>query len=163
MLIRPVARPNFDAILRHEFMLNGPFPPYLPASIHDRAPDFRHISASTSRRNFAAVCQKAKIGVQLPINTTLARPKTALGPSILQQERDFQNAIQPESPVAALLKCVTPSQLYEFEALRFQTDMQVCKATSSPNHRSYHRSRPPAQAQCRRCAKYPQSSSQNRR
>lgn len=72
----------------------------------DTQPVFRDLSASQSRRNFQDVCQKAKIGVELPINTETARTRTALGPSILQQERDFRSAIQPDSPVSALLKYV---------------------------------------------------------
>lgn len=74
----------------------------------DTAPSFRSISTNQSRRNFAAVCQKAKVGVEVPVLPAQdpTRARTALGPSIMQQERDFRNAIQPDSPVSALLQYV---------------------------------------------------------
>lgn len=96
-------RPNLDTILSHRWFLEGPFPAYIPASANDFAPDYRHISSSQSRRNFAALCHKSKIGVAQSINVEPARSRSALGPSIMQQERDFKNAVQPDSPISALL------------------------------------------------------------
>jgi len=74
----------------------------------DGTPIFPPISVNQSRRNFNAVCHNAKIGVELPVPAAAdtGRVRTALGPSIMQQERDFRNAIQPDSPVSALLQYV---------------------------------------------------------
>ena len=58
-----------------------------------------------------AVCQRAELGVKLPIITDHNKPRPPLGPSIMQQERDFKNAVQPDSPISALLKCVLKLQL----------------------------------------------------
>ncbi|ODN75912.1 hypothetical protein L202_05897 [Cryptococcus amylolentus CBS 6039] len=99
----PDKRPTLDAILSHRWFLDGAFPAYIPASANDFAPDFRHVSSSQSRRNFAALCHKSKIGIAQSINVEPPRPRTALGPSIMQQERDFKNAVQPDSPISALL------------------------------------------------------------
>ncbi|KIR55150.1 PLK/PLK1 protein kinase [Cryptococcus gattii Ru294] len=99
----PDKRPNLGTILSHPWLLDGPFPAYIPASANDFAPDYRHISSSQSRRNFAALCHKSKIGVAQSINIEPARSRSALGPSIMQQERDFKNAVQPDSPISALL------------------------------------------------------------
>lgn len=99
------ARPDINTILKHRFLHDGPFPAYIPASAHDAAPDFRNVSASQSRRNFAEACKQAKVGETLPI--VVDKPlRTALGPSIVQQEKDFQNAVQPGSPISALLQHV---------------------------------------------------------
>ncbi|WWD22337.1 hypothetical protein CI109_106828 [Kwoniella shandongensis] len=99
----PDKRPTLEAILSHRWFLDGPFPASIPASANDFAPDFRNVSLSQSRRNFQNLCRRAKIGVDIPINTEPPRPRTALGPSIMQQERDFKNAVQPDSPISALL------------------------------------------------------------
>lgn len=74
----------------------------------DDAPIFAPMSDNQRRRNFNAVCKKAKIGVEVPVPAVpdTSRVRTALGPSIMQQERDFRNAIQPDSPVSALLQYV---------------------------------------------------------
>jgi len=97
-------RPTLNVILTHSFFSTGTFPPRIPFTASDTAPAFRNVTASDSRRNFQSVCQRAKIGVTLPIRTDNERKRTALGPSILQQERDFQNAVQPNSPISALIK-----------------------------------------------------------
>ncbi|OCF59904.1 PLK/PLK1 protein kinase [Kwoniella mangroviensis CBS 10435] len=101
---KPDERPPLDKILSHKWFLDGPFPAYIPASANDFAPDYRHISTSQSRRNFQALCQKSKIGVVPSLAPeVVSRPRAPLGPSILQQERDFKNAVQPDSPISALL------------------------------------------------------------
>ncbi|WWD06083.1 hypothetical protein V865_004168 [Kwoniella europaea PYCC6329] len=101
---KPDERPPLDKILSHQWFLDGPFPAYIPASANDFAPDYRHLSASQSRRNFQALCQKSKIGVVPSLAPeVVSRPRAPLGPSILQQERDFKNAVQPDSPISALL------------------------------------------------------------
>ncbi|OCF44225.1 PLK/PLK1 protein kinase [Kwoniella heveanensis CBS 569] len=99
----PDKRPTLEAILSHKWFFDGPFPSYIPASANDFAPDFSQISISTSRQNFQALCQKAKIGAMPSLQPEPTRPRTALGPSIMQQERDFKNAVQPDSPISALL------------------------------------------------------------
>ncbi|WVR03341.1 hypothetical protein IAU60_000332 [Kwoniella sp. DSM 27419] len=100
----PEKRPTLDQILSHRWFLEGPFPAYIPASAYDFAPDFRHVSSTQSRRNFQVLCQKAKIGAMPALAPEPVRPRSALGPSILQQERDFKDAVQPDSPISALLK-----------------------------------------------------------
>lgn len=103
-------RPTLEAILTHSFFHDGPFPSHIPASANDVAPDFRYLTTIQSRRNMAAVCQRSKLGVKLPIFADNTKPRPPLGPSIMQQERDFKNAVQPDSPISALLK-------YAFEFL----------------------------------------------
>ncbi|WWC85535.1 uncharacterized protein L201_000399 [Kwoniella dendrophila CBS 6074] len=101
---KPDERPPLEKIISHRWFLDGPFPAYVPASANDFAPDYRHLSSSQSRRNFQTICQKAKIGVIPSLaSEVISKPRAPLGPSILQQERDFKNAVQPDSPISALL------------------------------------------------------------
>ncbi|KAK4684394.1 hypothetical protein P7C73_g5784, partial [Tremellales sp. Uapishka_1] len=102
----PDKRPSLDDILKHPFFHNGPFPAFIPISANDTAPDFHNLTAAQSSRNFERLCARAYVGGKLPIVTDNSRLKSALGPSILQQERDFKKAVQPDSPISALIKYV---------------------------------------------------------
>jgi len=117
----------------------------------DSQPVFRDLTPSQSRRNFQLVCQKAKIGVELPINTDAARPRTALGPSILQQERDFRSAIQPDSPVSALLKSVKIPQLVR------NTDRQIRETATGTGPCANQGEYTAEEAYRCRCARHAQS------
>lgn len=89
------------------------------------------MTASQSRRNFAEACKRAKVGMALPI--VVDKPlRTALGPSIFQQERDFQNAVQPGSPISALLQCVPYCLM-----LSCLTDLQIRSSTPCPGTCGY--------------------------
>lgn len=104
-------RPTLDDILRHAWFSDGPFPPFVPVTAHDSAPDFRRITHTESRRNMQAVYHKAKIGMAGEINTETGKIRANLGPSIIQQERDFKYAVQPDSPLGALIKYVASCQV----------------------------------------------------
>lgn len=57
------------------------------------------------RRNFDAACYKSRIGAAGKISTdAAARHRTDLGPSIMQQDKEFRYAVQPDSPVGALIQ-----------------------------------------------------------
>ncbi|BEJ14590.1 hypothetical protein CspHIS471_0403570 [Cutaneotrichosporon sp. HIS471] len=98
----PQERPTLEEILQHQWFLDGPFPSHVPVSSNDSSPDFSHITAAQSRRNFDNVHRRA---TGQPESTTPPHPPRAdaLGPSILAQERDFKAAVQPGSPISALL------------------------------------------------------------
>lgn len=97
----PQERPTLDQILKHQWFLDGPFPPFIPITSNDSAPDFSGYTVAQSRRNFENVLRKAT-GIE---STTPSHPPQAqaLGPSILAQERDFKAAVEPGSPISALL------------------------------------------------------------
>jgi polo-like kinase 1 len=100
-------RPDAETILRHPFFFDGPFPDRIPALAHDTPPDFRYLSGSASRHNFKQACRRANVGVALPAYVEKPLVRTALGPSIYQQQREFQDAVQPDSPISKLLQCVS--------------------------------------------------------
>jgi polo-like kinase 1 len=99
-------RPSVETILHHPFFTNGAFPDRIPLSAHDAEPSFRHISDSASRQNFKQACKNARVGVAISAFLDQTTKRTALGPSIVKQEQDFQNAVQPGSPISALLQYV---------------------------------------------------------
>lgn len=133
--------------MKHRWFLDGDFPDRIPATAMDGTPTFPPISVNQSRRNFYSVCQRAKIGVELPIPAVVdaTRVRTALGPSIMQQERDFRNAIQPDSPVSALLQYVALQSM-------FHCSPQLGETTARPSTRCHPRIRSAAKAQRRRRA-----------
>ncbi|KAL5522527.1 hypothetical protein ACEPAG_8543 [Sanghuangporus baumii] len=116
----PKERPTLHDIVDHEFFINGTVPAYVPTSAHDRAPDFRHISRSTSRLNLDRLRKRALLdeehrSIAVPaasmtmnsskLSTGAAGNASALNSSVAlaQQEREFQRAVQPSSPISALL------------------------------------------------------------
>lgn len=99
----PQERPSLEEILKHQWFLDGPFPSLVPTSSYDVEPDFSHLTPSQSRRNFDAVLRRAT-GIEAKTTTPPHPPRAeALGPSILAQERDFKAAVEPGSPISALL------------------------------------------------------------
>lgn len=86
----PQNRPSVYEILAHPFQTDGPFPRSIPVSAADVAPDFSHLTASQSSRNFSYVQKLAGV--------TLA-PETASTPTI-PEEDDYHNADHsyPEPP-----------------------------------------------------------------
>lgn len=112
----PSQRPTLHEIVDHAFFTQGPVPSYIPTSAHDAAPDFRHISKSASDANLKRLrkyslldADAATLGAAgLPqSNSTgtgnaLAASKS-ITTSIAQQEKEFQKAVQPGSPISALL------------------------------------------------------------
>jgi cell cycle serine/threonine-protein kinase CDC5/MSD2 len=105
-------RPILHEIVDHPFFTDGPVPAYIPTSAHDAPPDFRRITKSASLNNLRRLRRHSLLDEDQV--TTIAVPKapeTAPAPSltksmtssIAQQEKEFQKAVQPGSPISALL------------------------------------------------------------
>ena len=87
-------------------------PSRLPSTAHDSVPDFSHISRSASKANLANLRAKALLDED---NTQIALPSavdsktqagantTANTSTLAQQEKEFLKAVQPGSPISALL------------------------------------------------------------
>lgn len=115
----PNQRPTLHEIVDHDFFTNGTVPPHIPRTAHDRAPDFRHISRTASKFNFDRLRRNVLLDEdEQPINVPSAsmglnasRMSSATGNAsalsssvaLAQQEREFQRAVQPSSPISALL------------------------------------------------------------
>jgi polo-like kinase 1 len=98
----PRLRPTLQEILQHPWFQEGIFPSQIPSSAMDTPPVFRNYSAKENQRNYDMV----KLAAQEMPATVMSPPptvKTGIGKSIAAQERDFNNAVQPDSPISALL------------------------------------------------------------
>lgn len=108
----PSKRPTLHEIVDHQFFTEGPVPYRLPSTAHDSAPDFSQISRTESRTNLANLRAKALLDDN---NTQIALPSaadsktqdgantTANTSTLAQQEKEFLKAVQPGSPISALL------------------------------------------------------------
>jgi cell cycle serine/threonine-protein kinase CDC5/MSD2 len=107
-----------NQILDHAFFTQGIVPSYIPMSAHDTAPDFRHISRVVSDANLKRLRRNALLEDDQATRIAVPRPPVhahahAAGPgaplaksvtsTIAQQEKEFQRAVQPGSPISALL------------------------------------------------------------
>ena len=108
----PSKRPTLHEIVDHLFFTEGTVPSRLPSTAHDSVPDFSHISRSASKANLANLRAKALLDDD---NTKIALPSTvdsktqpgantaANTSTLAQQEKEFLKAVQPGSPISALL------------------------------------------------------------
>ncbi|KAF7968335.1 hypothetical protein HWV62_30957 [Athelia sp. TMB] len=115
----PQQRPTLHEIIDHAFFTEGIVPGFIPATAHDSIPNFRHISRAVSQANLACLRQKSLLDEDqvtsiavpsAPQNVTAisganssTKLKNSMTSSIAQQEKEFQKAVQPGSPISALL------------------------------------------------------------
>ncbi|THH31055.1 hypothetical protein EUX98_g3134 [Antrodiella citrinella] len=111
----PQERPTLHQIVDHDFFANGIIPGYIPTSAHDAPPDFRHISRQVSAANLARLRKYALLDDEIaPLAVPSAPPaapsESASAPmakgvtsTLAQQEKEFLKAVQPGSPISALL------------------------------------------------------------
>jgi cell cycle serine/threonine-protein kinase CDC5/MSD2 len=104
----PQERPTVDHIIDHAFFTLGIVPSHIPRSALEMVPDFRHIARGTSTANLAKL--KSRVGLagessraQLVNVGNNAESKIVSRSSIAQQEREFQRAVEPGSPISVLL------------------------------------------------------------
>ncbi|KAJ7068077.1 kinase-like domain-containing protein [Mycena amicta] len=99
----PSQRPTLLAIIAHEWFPMGPVPSYLPTSAHDAPPDWSSITRERSDYNFMKL--KRQVGLdgheELVASSSVDPKNTAV--TIARQEYEFQKAVQPGSPISALL------------------------------------------------------------
>ena len=108
----PSKRPTLHEIVDHLFFAEGTVPSRLPSTAHDSVPDFGHISRAASKANLANLRSQTLLDEE---NTKIALPSavdskpqagantTANTSTLAQQEKEFLKAVQPGSPISALL------------------------------------------------------------
>lgn len=105
-------RPILHDIVDHPFFTDGTVPSYIPTSAHDAPPDFRRISRAASQSNLRRLRRYSLLDEDQVTSIAVPRaPESAPAPSltksmtssIAQQEKEFQRAVQPGSPISALL------------------------------------------------------------
>ncbi|KAF9225661.1 Pkinase-domain-containing protein [Gyrodon lividus] len=109
----PNQRPTLLEIIASPFIDYGIIPPFIPLSAHDAPPDFRYITRPMSIINLAKVKKAAlldddqvtSIAVPSapPPNVQADKAVNPITSTIAQQEKEFQKAVQPGSPISALL------------------------------------------------------------
>ncbi|KAF8842470.1 Pkinase-domain-containing protein [Paxillus ammoniavirescens] len=109
----PNQRPTLLEIIASPFIDYGIVPPFIPLSAHDAPPDFRYITRPMSVVNLAKVKmaalldddQTSSIAVPSapPTNAQADKAVNPITSTIAQQEKEFQKAVQPGSPISALL------------------------------------------------------------
>jgi cell cycle serine/threonine-protein kinase CDC5/MSD2 len=108
----PAERPALTDILAHEWFTAGCVPPRVPVTAHDSVPDFSMITRSQSAANLAMLRrnalldedQAAPIATPEPAAPSGRSAKNHVSSSLAQQEKEFQHAVQPGSPISALLR-----------------------------------------------------------
>ncbi|KAI0712771.1 kinase-like domain-containing protein [Cerioporus squamosus] len=106
----PSQRPTLHDIVDHPWFTAGTVPSYIPISAHDAPPDFRHVARHMSEANLARLRryalldedQMTSIAVPSAPQPSIANSKSRTS-SLAQQEKEFQKAVQPGSPISALL------------------------------------------------------------
>ena len=121
----PQQRPSLHDIVDNVFFTRGIVPAYIPNTARDTAPDFRHISRVVSQANLARLRRYALLDEEQSTNIAVpsapasstgsngpaggrgaasgAAGTNSLTSSFAQQEKEFQKAVQPGSPISALL------------------------------------------------------------
>lgn len=111
----PQKRPTLHEIIDHTFFTQATFPGFIPISAFDSVPDFRHVSRLVSQQNYGRVRKEALLdddqtSIAVPpklshsSSASSSESSTVTQSSIAQQEKEFQRAVQPGSPISALLK-----------------------------------------------------------
>jgi hypothetical protein len=147
----PQQRPTLHEIVDHGFFTQGIVPGYIPMSAHDSPPDFRYISRAVSEVNFARLRKNALLdddqltSISVPSaqnTTTMSGPngsmgmrKNAITSSIAQQEKEFQKAVQPGSPISALLSSARQPLLMTTNGTRESPLMRKLQA-AAPSSKS---------------------------
>ncbi|THH04397.1 hypothetical protein EW145_g5554 [Phellinidium pouzarii] len=117
----PQQRPTLHEIVDHNFFVTGTVPAYIPRTAQDKVPDFRHITRPMSQVNLGRLRKYALLDLEHPsINVSSApslsgrskAPSTSAtsnasmlssSVTLAQQELEFHRAVQPSSPISALL------------------------------------------------------------
>nr|GAT53950.1 predicted protein [Mycena chlorophos] len=99
----PAQRPSLLSIVAHEWFLMGPVPAYIPTSAHDSPPDWSNITRERSDQNLAKLKRQVGLdGHEELVAPSNVEPKNA-AVTMARQEYEFQKAVQPGSPISALL------------------------------------------------------------
>ncbi|KZP18168.1 Pkinase-domain-containing protein [Athelia psychrophila] len=148
----PQQRPTLHEIVDHSFFIEGIVPGFIPTTAHDSIPSFRHISRAVSQANLAGLRQKSLLDEDqvtsiavptAPQSTTTSggnsasvgttKLKNSMTSSIAQQEKEFQKAVQPGSPISALLSSARQPLLMSSNGTRESPLLRKLQAAAPAN------------------------------
>ncbi|KAL6299201.1 kinase-like domain-containing protein [Sparassis latifolia] len=143
----PQQRPTLHEIVDHTFFTTGVVPSFIPATAHDAPPDFKHVTRGMSQANLARLRRQALLdddqitSISVPaapqasasVNNVGAPSKLkGVTSSLAQQEKEFQKAVQPGSPISALLSSARQPLLVAGRGEQPFRKLQLTKETRSP-------------------------------
>ena len=104
-------RPTLNEMLHHPWFTSGPIPSHVSSSALLTAPEYHEMTREEIKHNFYRVKRKAGVGQNLPLRVpkaeTVETPQEVgkeVERAVKQQEAEYQTAIQPGSPISALLR-----------------------------------------------------------
>ena len=104
-------RPTLNEMLHHSWFTSGPIPSHISSSSLHLEPQYPEMSEEQIKQNFARVKRKAAVGANLPLAVPkadiVATPQEVgkeVEKAVREQEREFTKAVQPDSPISALLR-----------------------------------------------------------
>ncbi|KAI0779065.1 kinase-like domain-containing protein [Irpex lacteus] len=108
LALNPDDRPPLLSIIDHPWFTHGTVPSHIPVLARDSTPDFRHITPAMSKLNLSSLRKQALLDDdasvvvnQEPVGGNGSGKSRSA--SLAQQEKEFQKAVQPGSPISALL------------------------------------------------------------
>ncbi|KAF8524388.1 kinase-like domain-containing protein [Hysterangium stoloniferum] len=134
----PLERPTLHEILDHPFFVDGTVPPYIPVTAQQKAPCFQPISRQQSLVNLSNLRKRSLLDQdqtsELSVSTgaSVKGGRSNHGPSIAQQEREFQKAVQPGSPISALLSSARQPLIVTTSASPRENGPMLRKLTNNP-------------------------------
>lgn len=136
----PSKRPTLLEILASPFIDLGIVPPFIPISAHDAPPDFRYLTRPMSVVNLAKLKKAAWLDDDhvstIPVPSAPEdKAKNPIMSSIAQQEKEFQKAVQPGSPISALLSSARQPLVMSTNAVKESPlfrKLQAAKDAKSP-------------------------------
>jgi cell cycle serine/threonine-protein kinase CDC5/MSD2 len=100
-------------MLHHPWFTSGPIPSHISSSTLLSRPEYPEMSEEQIKVNFGRVKRKAAVGANLPLGVpkaeVVATPQEVgkeVEKAVREQEREFTKAVQPDSPISALLRYV---------------------------------------------------------
>ncbi|KAI0051271.1 Pkinase-domain-containing protein [Auriscalpium vulgare] len=109
----PQQRPSLHEIIDHAFFTQGIVPRSIPVGALHGSPDFRHVTRLASQQNLARLRHSALLDEDQETQIAVPSAPPATAPvgslprsatsTLAQQEKEFRKAVQPGSPISALL------------------------------------------------------------
>ncbi|TIC32170.1 Pkinase-domain-containing protein [Wallemia mellicola] len=97
----PNDRPALHEILDHPFFY-GITPSSIPTTARISRPDFSSVTSAASRQNMRRLRQQVELDISRPIAAKNGEERTE-SVSVAEQEREFNKAVAPSSPISTLL------------------------------------------------------------
>lgn len=135
-------------MLHHPWFTSGPIPTHVPSSALLLRPEYHEMSREQIKHNFAKVKKRAGVGatfaLRVPAAETVETSQEVgreIDRAVKQQEAEYQTAIQPGSPISALLRWVVANSASGAQLAHTVLCRQVRTKASCCRSRTYAQER----------------------